>query len=132
MNSFENVQRLSIPNEFPLEPFEDIVIIEQAKEEKRASGLILAGGSEKLPAGRVVAAGPGRWYHGALDASGHNSAAVFVPNPVKVGDYVTFGKYQSGGEPLELDGKRYIMARAGDLGAKSRTGEPITLRLWSE
>lgn len=113
---------------FPIEPFEDIVYIEREIEEKRGM-LIIAGGAEKLTAGRVIAAGPGRWYHGTLDASGHNSAAFFVPNPVKVGDFVVFGKYQSGGEPLEIEGKRYIVARAGDLGGKTRDGNPISVRL---
>jgi co-chaperonin GroES (HSP10) len=116
---------------FPIEPFEDICIIERTLQEQRASGLILAGGAQDLPCGRVVAAGPGRWYHGTLDASGHNSAAFFVPNPVKVGDFVIFGKFQSGGEPIQLDGtgKKYVMARAGDLGGKSVSGDPVLLRL---
>lgn len=115
---------------FPIEPFEDIVIIEPEVEEKHASGLILAGGAEKVPGGRVVASGPGRWYFAPMNAAQTMEAAIFVKNEIRVGDWVTFGKYQSGGEPLEYEGKKYLMARAGDLGGRSRTGEPIVLRPW--
>lgn len=119
---------IEVKEVFPLEPFEDVVIIEPAVEEKRASGLILAGGAEKLTGGRVVASGPGRWYFAALNAAQTMESAIFVKNEVKVGDWVVFGKYQSGGEPIEYEGKKYLMARAGDLGGRSRSGEPIVLR----
>ena len=54
-------------------------------------------------------------------------AGKFVPMTIAVGDYVIFGKYQSGGEPIEVDGKTYILARAGDLGGKSRDGNPLRM-----
>lgn len=115
-------------DDFPLRVLSDIVVIEQAIEEKSTGGIILTGGERKLPCGRVVATGPGRIYTTILDASGHNELAYFVPMRINVGDWVTFGKYQSG-EPLELNGKRYIMAREGDIAAVSKDGTPITLRL---
>lgn len=116
--------------EFPFHIQSDLVVIEQVMEEKTRGGIVLPTNSSeaKLPCGRVVAVGPGRIYTEALDAAGHNELAYFVPNPIKVGDFVTFGKYQSG-EPIELEGKRYIICRANDIAGVSKTGEPVTLRL---
>lgn len=113
--------------DFPLQPMEDILFIEQETEDRHGM-IVLVGNERKLPAGRVVAAGPGRVYTAYLDASGHNQYAYYIPNPIKVGDWVTFGRYQTG-EPLELGGKRYIVARAGDIAAVSKSGEPVPLRL---
>jgi co-chaperonin GroES (HSP10) len=48
---------------------------------------------------------------------------------VKVGEWVCFGKYTSGGENIIVNGKSYIMAREGDLGGKSLTGEPLKIKL---
>ena len=110
---------------FPLEPFEDVVIVEQAMEEKRASGLILAGGAEKLQCGKVVAVGPGRTYAAFMDASGNTQFGYTVPINVKVGDFVVFGKYTSGGEPIYRDGKKYLMCRANDLAGKTPNAEAI-------
>lgn len=131
------MQRLDIPEGtaeegFPITPFEDIIYIEQAIEEKTRGGIILAGESRKVQGGRVVAVGPGRVYVIPMDATGNNSAAMFVPTKTNVGDYVVFGRYQSGGEPIEHNGKRYLVAREGDLGGKSRDGEPVSFRLATE
>lgn len=115
--------------EFPIEPYEDVIFIEQDIEEKHRSGLILAGDYRKLPAGRVVAVGPGRYYQVPMDATGHNSGAVFVPTRTKVGDYVIFGRYQSGGEPLEINGKRYLLCREGDLAGKTGNSERVDVRI---
>jgi co-chaperonin GroES (HSP10) len=117
---------------FPVEPYEDVVYIEQLIEEKSRGGIILAGESRKVQSGRVVAVGPGRVYVAPMDATGHHSAAVFVPTRTKLGDYVVFGRYQSGGEPIEYNGKRYLAAREGDLGGKSADGNPVSLRLVTE
>ena len=114
---------------FPIEPFEDIVYIEQAKETASKGGIILAATAQDVPAGRVVAVGPGRCYQAPMDASGHRNTGVFVPTQIKVGDFVIFGKYQSGGEPLEFDGRTFIVAREGDLGGRSHDGTPVSLRL---
>lgn len=114
---------------FPLQPFEDIVVIEQSEEAKSEGGIVLVGKSKFFSAGRVVAAGPGRVYSNFMDASGEHKVGHFVPNYVKVGDYVIFGKYLSGGEPVIIDGKKYLLARAGDLGGKSCDGEPLKIRL---
>ena len=118
-----------LPDNFPLIPFEDVVVIEQFEEEQTTGGIILTGDYKKFPSGRVVAVGPGRTYSFFMDASGNTMAGKFVPMTIEVGDYVIFGKYQSGGEPIEVDGKTYILARAGDLGGKSRDGNPLRIRL---
>lgn len=115
-------------DDFPLHIQSDLVVIEQEIEEKTTAGIILTGNEAKMPCGRVVAVGPGRIYTEALDVSGHNEVAYFVPNPIKVGQWVTFGKYQSG-EPIEHNGKRYIVCRCGDIAGVSKTGEPVSLRL---
>lgn len=117
---------------FPLEPFSDIVVIEQIKDEATSFGLILPGKSGEFQSGRVVAVGPGRVYSTYMDASGNQQIGHFVPMSIKVGDYVIFGKYQSGGEPIVLDGKKYIMAREGDLGGRSVTGEPLKVKLFAD
>jgi co-chaperonin GroES (HSP10) len=127
LQAVENTEELPPP--FPIEPYEDVVFIEQHVEEKSKGGLILAGDIRKLPAGRVVAVGPGRYFHPPMDATGNNSGAVFVPTNTKVGDYVVFGRYQSGGEPLEIDGRRYLLCREGDLAGRSKSGKPLDVRI---
>ena len=116
-------------DDFPFLMFDDIVVIEQTEEEVTQSGLILTGDYKNFQGGKVVAVGPGRTYAFYMDASGQTMAGKHVPNAVKVGDWVLFGKYASGGEPIEIGGKKYIMARVGDLGGKSKNGEPIKVRL---
>lgn len=129
VNMNAHAETMSISEaDFPLEPLEDILFIEQETEDKSAGGIVLVGNERKLPAGRVVAAGPGRVYTAYMDISGHNQYAYFVPNRIKAGDWCTFGKYTTG-EPLELNGKRYIVARAGDIAAVSRSGKPVPLKL---
>jgi co-chaperonin GroES (HSP10) len=46
-----------------------------------------------------------------------------------VGDYVIFGKYNSGGEPIEIDGVKYLMCREGDIGGVSTVGPNLRVRL---
>ncbi len=133
MNALTKVEYASVSestDDFPLRMFSDIVVIEQVVEEKSKGGIIFSVSSTeaKLPCGRVVAVGPGRIYTQMMDASGENQIAYFVPMEIKVGDWVTFGRFQTG-EPLELNGKTYIMCRAGDIGGVSKSGEPVTLRL---
>lgn len=118
-----------LPPDFPIEPFQDIVIIEQLKEDYSNGGIFLPGDHRKFPCGRVVAVGPGRVYSNYLDANGDHVIGQLIPTSVKVGDWVIFGKYQSGGEPIEWGGRVFLMCREGDLGGKSRTGEPVKIRL---
>ena len=125
-----NVVAMTQPEEkFPLEPFSDVVVIEQLVHEKSAGGIILPGDGGKFASGRVVAVGPGRVYSDYMDASGTRQFGQIVPTTVKVGDWVCFGKYQSGGEPIMLNGKKYLMAREGDLGGRSSNGEPFEIKL---
>src|SRR6516164_7957744 len=92
--------RAKVMEGFPIVPYEDVIYVEQAMEEKSAGGILLVGESKKVPAGIAVAVGPGRWFYAPFDATGHEGAAKFVPTQTEPGDYVVFGKYQSGGEPL--------------------------------
>lgn len=101
---------------FPITPLSDIIVVEQKVENTTASGIILTGSkASEYPCGRVVAVGPGRVYTSFLDASGKHVSGQFVPMSVKVGDWAVFGKYQSGGEPIEVEGKKYLLFREGDL-----------------
>jgi co-chaperonin GroES (HSP10) len=118
-----------LPDNFPLVPFEDVCVILQDETDKSEGGIILTGDYRKFPSGRVVAVGPGRTYSFYMDASGNTLAGKFVPNLVEVGDYVVFGKYQSGGEPIDFEGKTYILARVGDLAGKSRDKSELKIRL---
>ena len=131
MAQAQNIRTTPEPEvcDFPIQPYEDVIWVEQHTEEKSAGGLILAGNYKKMTAGYARAVGPGRWYSVPMDASGHQVAGMFVPTTTKVGDFVIFGRYQSGGEPLEIGGKTYLMCREGDLSGKSRSGEPVTVRL---
>lgn len=115
--------------EFPLQPFEDICIVEQLTEEKTAGGIVLPGDYKKFPCGRVIAAGPGRYYSAVMDASGQHQVGQYVPNQVKVGDYVIFGRFNSGGEPIEWNGRKFLMCRSGDIGARSKNGDAVKIRL---
>jgi len=127
-----NVVPMQSEEKFPLEPFSDIVVIEQLVHEKSGGGIILPGNGGKFASGRVVAVGPGRVYSDYMDASGTRQFGQIVPTTVKVGDWVCFGKYQSGGEPILLNGKKYLMAREGDLGGRSTSGEPLEIKLSME
>lgn len=114
---------------FPIEPNQDIVIVEQLTDEKSAGGIALVGDYKKFPCGRVVAVGPGKVYSSFIDASGQNQVGQFVPCVVKVGDWVIFGRFNSGGEPIEWNGRKFLMCREGDLGGRSVSGEAVRIRL---
>lgn len=120
---------MSDQNDFPIQPIGDIIIIEQLVEETTTGGLIITGDHKKFPCGKVVAHGPGRVYTTYLDASGNHLAGQVVPVSVKVGDYVIFGKYNSGGEPIEFDGRKFLMCREGDIGGISKIGDKLRVRL---
>lgn len=113
---------------FPFEPYEDICVIEQSQEEASPGGIVLVGKSKDFQSGRVVAVGPGRVYSNFLDASGQHRIGHYVPNHVKVGDYVVYGKFLTG-EPILIAGKKYLMSRAGDLAGRSTDGTPLKIRL---
>ena len=115
--------------EFPFSPYEDICVIKQIVEEKSAGGILLVGKEKEFPCGRVVAAGPGRVYSNFMDASGNHKVGQFVPNPVKVGSFVVFGRFLSGGDAVNIDGEDYLLARAGDLAGYSTSGKPLKLKL---
>ncbi len=114
---------------FPFAPFEDICVIEQLTEEKTAGGIMLVGDERHFPSGKVVAVGPGRVYSNYLDASGQHQIGHHVPNPVSVGDFVIFGRFLSGGDAVSIEGKTYLLARAGDLAGKSTSGSPLKFKL---
>jgi co-chaperonin GroES (HSP10) len=114
---------------FQIEPLSDVIIIEQLEDAQSKGGILLVGKERKYTSGRVVAVGPGRVYSDYMDASGQRQFGQVIPTSVKVGDYVIFGKYQSGGEPIEVNGKVYIMAREGDLGGRSIDGSEVKVKL---
>lgn len=124
-----NVVPMTKDEDFPIQPLSDVVIIEQLVEDTSAGGILLTGDHRKFPAGRVVAVGPGRVYSNYLDASGDHVIGQLIPTSVKVGDYVIFGKYQSGGEPIEWNGRVFLMCREGDLGGISKSGAEVKIRL---
>lgn len=129
MQQESNVVPIQQEESFPLVPYDDICVIDQSKEETTAGGIVLVGKGRDFQAGRVVAVGPGRIYSNYLDASGEHKIGHFVPNPVRVGEYVVFGKYLSGGEPVLINGKKYLLARAGDLAGRSADGKELKIRL---
>ena len=118
-----------LPDDFPIIPLSDILVVEQKVENTTASGIILTGKATKWPCGRVVAVGPGRIYSSYMDATGHQQVGQFVPNTVKVGDFVTFGRFQSGGEPFTINGRHFILCRETDIAGISRDGSELDIKL---
>jgi co-chaperonin GroES (HSP10) len=118
-----------LPENFPLKAIQDIVIVEQLEEEFTPGGIALVGDHKKFPCGRVVAVGPGRTYSFYMDASGNTQAGHTVPCTLKEGDWVLFGRYNSGGEPIEIDGRKFLMCRENDIAARSQDGNPVKVRL---
>ena len=96
-----------------LKVLQDIVVVEPIKEETSKGGLIIAdvGDAQKVRWGTVVAHGPGM-----IKDHGH-----FVDVTVKVGQLVSFGTYQTGGEPIKINGKQYLLFRMGDFWAVGKT-----------
>lgn len=86
---------------------QDIVIVEPEREEKTASGILIAdvGEAQKVRWGKVLNAGPGKYLE----------SGTFLPNPYKPGYRVMFGRYQAAGEPLRVGGKEMLLFRMGDL-----------------
>lgn len=101
-----------IDPDFPVEVFSDVLICEPIEEPTSQGGIILPGAEKKQREGLILAAGPGRVYENG----------TFVPNPVKAGDVVVFGKYASGGEPIVFRQKQYLLLRAGDCVGKLKAG----------
>ena len=124
-----NVIPISKPAEFPFTPTDDVVVIDRVIEEKTTGGLILPGSEKNLPCGYVVAVGPGRVYDIFMDASGQTQAGKQMPMSLKVGDFVVMGKWQSGGEPVEYNGKKYLLCSERDVALKSTDGLPRRIKL---
>jgi co-chaperonin GroES (HSP10) len=104
---------------FPIEPYDDLVYVEQITETKSKGGLVIVGTEDShMPMGRVVAVGPGKFYHAPFNIAETHAAVVFVPTKLKIGDIVAWGRYTSGGEPKLINGKTIIGAREGDLGGR--------------
>jgi chaperonin GroES len=86
-----------------LRPINDNVLISLVREEKTASGIILAQ-TENIPqVGIVEAVGPGCI----------NDSGVRVKPDVEVGQKIIFNKYS--GTELEDNGKRYLMIKDRDI-----------------
>lgn len=92
---------------------QDVLLVEPELETETAGGLVIpdVGEAQKIRRGIVVKVGPGK----------HNGHA-FVASVTKEGDRVYFGKYQSAGEPIKLNGKTYLLLREGDVFARERLG----------
>lgn len=93
-----------------LEPLGDRVIVEPTKpEEVTKSGLYIPPtAQDSTQQGAVIAVGPGTYEKGEL-----------VPIPLKPGDVVLYGRYS--GTEIELDGRKLLVLREGDVLAKVRT-----------
>jgi co-chaperonin GroES (HSP10) len=66
------------------------------------------------------------WF---MDAAGVTRAGQRITPRVKVGDYVFLGKYQSGSEPVEINGKRYLICRENDIIFKAVDGKFVDVKL---
>ena len=89
-----------IPNEDRL-----LVVPDPAKEKTDAGVYIPEEAQEKEFRGTVVAAGEGYVENGS-----------FIPNQIKVGDRILYGRYSS--NEIKIDGTTYCMMRSRDIYAK--------------
>lgn len=122
-----------------IKPFDDRVIIRQTEASKESDGVLIPDQSQVAPAeGIVVAVGPGvikgenmqlsmifkllewaigMWYIAIRNKWGYQEMPEFSsdynPMQVRVGDYVTFGKYA--GTKIKYAGQEYIMVRQADV-----------------
>lgn len=94
------------PWSVPLQPMQDVIIVEAERDPVSKGGILLPGAVDTRFA-TVLAAGPGRWEDG-----------VFVANEIKAGDRILRSKATSAGEPITIEGKEYLLLRAGDVAAK--------------
>ena len=89
-----------------IQPLSDHILIEPLPEkEKTKSGLLIPASAEKeMPEqGTVIAVGPGKRL----------SSGKIIPVEVKVGEKVLFSKY--GPTEIEVEGKKYLIAKAEDI-----------------
>jgi Co-chaperonin GroES (HSP10) len=99
-----------------LEPLLDRVIIkvDEPKEEKTKSGIIMATTSQTEPkdlmTGTVVASGPGTYRN-----------SVFVHNVLKVGDRVMYRRPLTDKLTMAEDDAKYVMTNESDVVAKIKT-----------
>jgi chaperonin GroES len=83
-----------------LKPLYDkiVVEVEEAKEQRTASGIIIPDTAQEKPqVGKVIAVGEGKPLENGQ----------IRPLRVKEGDYVVFNKYA--GTEVELEGKKYLI-----------------------
>jgi len=83
-----------------LKPLYDkiVVKVEETKEQRTASGIIIPDSAQEKPqVGEVIAVGEGRLLQNG----------EIKPLQVKVGDYVVFNKYA--GTEVELEGEKYLI-----------------------
>ena len=83
-----------------LKPLYDkiVVKVEETKEQRTASGIIIPDTAQEKPqVGEVIAVGEGRLLQNG----------EIKPLQVKVGDYVVFNKYA--GTEVELEGEKYLI-----------------------
>ena len=82
----------------------------EVREEKTAGGIVLPDveDAQKVRIARCVAIGPGE-----ADDKGNEKRRF-----VREGDFFLFGKYQSGGEPIKVNGVLVLQFRQGDVVAK--------------
>jgi len=82
----------------------------EVREEVTSGGIVLPDveDAQKVRVGCCFARGPGE-----MDDNGGEKRCF-----IKAGDYFLFGKYQSGGEPLKLNGQTILQFRQGDVAAK--------------
>jgi chaperonin GroES len=117
-----------------IRPFDDRVIIRQTEASKENEGILVPDQSQVQPAeGWVVAVGPGvikaenlqlkaiflllKWFITLWASFKKESipdfSSSYDPMQVRVGDYVTFGKYA--GTKIKYEGEEYIMVRQSDV-----------------
>lgn len=94
------------PWSVPMQPLQDVIIVEAERDPVSKGGILLPSEVDTRFA-TVLAAGPGRWESG-----------VFIKNEIKAGDRILRSRATSGGEPITIEGKQYLLLRAGDVAAK--------------
>lgn len=98
-----------------IEPIYDRVIIKKTEHDtKTKGGLYIPEQAKDRPfTGVVVASGPGK----------HSANGAFIPNQLKSGDRVVFGKYA--GSEIEIDNQKLLLLKEEDIFGKLVEDAPV-------
>jgi co-chaperonin GroES (HSP10) len=95
-------------------PIHDYLLVRP--EPRKQSDVIEVVSKERMNRGTVIAAGPGKWLKVKSGLVWENESGVFLPNSVKVGDFVTYTDLDIFPKWRERDGdEQFIICQEADV-----------------